>query len=168
VSLGVVRGHRVAWTATAGDSARPWPLGDFAASARQLDPARFARDTAGASVASLAALWADALAAAAGRGGTRASPEAARAMLAAGDSLAADPFGATRRGGLGFRLLTRAGAVRLSYVDAGSGRTLVLLGYPDAGAGCVIVSDDERSGVALATQVAQRVAVVEGWPGMRP
>ena len=54
--------------------------------------------------------------------------------------------------------------MRLSYVESANGRTVVLLGYPATGAGCVIISDDERVGVGLATQVAQRLAVLGRWP----
>jgi hypothetical protein len=40
----------------------------------------------------------------------------------------------------------------------------VLIGYPGSGAGCVIVADTDRVGVGLATQIAQRLAMIERWP----
>jgi hypothetical protein len=56
------------------------------------------------------------------------------------------------------------GGIGWSLVDLRDGRTLVLLGYPASGAGCVIVTDSDRVGVGLAIQVAQRLAMVERWP----
>jgi hypothetical protein len=40
----------------------------------------------------------------------------------------------------------------------------VLIGYPGSRAGCVIVTSSDRSGVGLATQIAQRLAMIERWP----
>jgi hypothetical protein len=94
------------------------------------------------------------------------------ARRAGGDDRAHDADGqrggrsipSTARGGLGFRLATKRGSQRLSFVDLSKGRTVVLIGYPGSRAGCVIVADSDRVGVGLATQIAQRLAMVERWP----
>jgi hypothetical protein len=170
VDVGVVRRDTVEWlsaTATGmrdGSSATPdpshaWLLGRLGAMATRLDPARFPASRTGADLGAIAALWARALTPTSAN-----EREAQREMTTRGDSLTSDPLRATQRGGLGLALATKKGVLRLSLVDVSAGRTMVLLGYPASGAGCVIVTDSERVGVGLAMQIAQRLAQAEGWP----
>jgi len=130
--------------------------------AQRLDRVAFPASRPSAGIRALTALWSKTLAPSAARDSSQAGVE--REMRTRIDSVSGDPFRATSRGGLGFRLATKRGADRLSFVDRSAGRTLVIIGYPAAGAGCVIVTDSENVGVGLATQIAQRLALVERWP----
>jgi hypothetical protein len=137
-----------------------WPLGRLAAVAERLGPPIASRT---ADIRALTALWSRVLARSRHRNrGTEI--EAIRELTTASDSLAGDPFRATARSAAGLALATKKGARRLSLVDVTGGRTLVLIGYPDSGQGCVIVIDSDRVGVGMATQIAQRLAMVERWP----
>ena len=168
--VGVVRGGDVAWTSvsargisegtrTRGTEPTAWPLGELAAVARRLDPDAFPASRTHASIGTLADLWSKVIAADAAR-----SAEVLSEITTRTDSLSGDPFRATARGGLGFRLATKRGAPRLSFVEVRDGHTIVLIGYPESRAGCVIVAESDRVGVGLATQIAQRLAMIERWP----
>ncbi|MFL5617395.1 MAG: hypothetical protein ACJ79A_03255, partial [Gemmatimonadaceae bacterium] len=168
--VGIVRGADVAWTSvtangtSSGTRARgtepsDWPLGELAPVAQRLDPGAFPASRTRASIGTLAKVWSSALAARSGH-----AAQAMQEITTRSDSVSGDPFRATARGGLGFRLAMKRGAARLSFVDVREGRTLVLIGYPGSGAGCVIVADTDRVGVGLATQIAQRLAMIERWP----
>jgi hypothetical protein len=168
LDVGVVRGRgrETEWTSVtptgttigthSSGSEAAWTLGELAPAARRIDPVAFPASRSRADIGALTELWAKALA----------SPASAamREVATRGDSVSGDFFGATVRGGLGFRVATKKGAERVSLVDLRDGRTLVLLGYPATGAGGVIVTDSDRVGVGLAIQVAQRLAMVERWP----
>ncbi|HKH93617.1 MAG TPA: hypothetical protein VKA54_17570, partial [Gemmatimonadaceae bacterium] len=173
VDVGVVRGAEIEWTSvtanamssgsrTAGVEPREWTLGALAPAARRLDPAAFPMNRSSAGIRALATLWSSALATSSARSPSTA--EVMREMQTPADSVTGDHFRATARGGLGFRLATKRGAARLSFVDVSAGRTLVMIGYPGSSAGCVVVSDTDRVGVGLATQIVQRLAMSEGWP----
>jgi hypothetical protein len=163
LAVGLVRHGGLDWSASVGPEAG-WALGAFAPAAHALAPEEIAATREQADVATFASLLGDLLRATSGRDSAAARRAVARVVTTPGDSVSGDPFGASRMGGLGFRLATKKGAMRFSLVDASRGRTLVAFGYPSAGAGCVILTDDERVGVGLATQVAQRLAVLEKWP----
>ena len=172
VDVAVVRGREVEWTTAtpAGTNSftnapmtavetRQWPLGLLAPMARAIDSAGVPASRTHADIRALAELWSRVLAPASSR-----ERDVARQLTTRGDSIPYDPFGATARGGLGVALAMKKGALRLSFVDASTGRSIVLIGYPGSGRGSVIVSDSDRVGVGLATQIAQRLAMVEGWP----
>jgi hypothetical protein len=168
VDVAIVRRGAVESTSAAGagvtDAREPsssphaWALGRLGEVAARLSSDRVLVSRTDADIDALAAVWARVLNAA-----SQTERDVLHAITTRGDS-ASDPFRATHRGGLGFSLATKKGALRLSLVDVSAGRTLVLLGYPGTGVGCVIVSDTERVGVGLATQIAQRLAFANDWP----
>jgi len=173
VDVGVVRGTEIEWTSvtanamtsgsrTGGVEPHEWPLGALAPAAQRLDLGGFPANRSSAGIRALTLLWSSALAPPSAR--SPSTSEVVREMQTPADSVTGDYFRATARGGLGFRLATKRGAARLSFVDVSAGRTLVMIGYPGSSAGCVVVSDSDRVGVGLATQIVQRLAMTEHWP----
>jgi hypothetical protein len=101
------------------------------------------------------------------------APELARflagAMNAAaersGTDAGRDLFGPARdAGGLLVSMVEGAPVVyRLAY---GAGGTALVIAFPRTGVGCVVLANDARTGPGFAIQVAQRLAVVYGWPAI--
>jgi hypothetical protein len=49
-------------------------------------------------------------------------------------------------------------------VAVGDGYTALLLGFPERGQGAVVLTNTGLSGLTLAVDIAQRLAVQYGWP----
>jgi hypothetical protein len=167
LNVGVVRNHRVEWTTSlpnARDSLAEWSLSGLTEAATTLEPARFTASRLHSDIQTLASFWSDVLSAVGSKAPTPVRADLARRLAVARDTVADDPFGATHTTAFGFHLEAKTNLQRLSFVNVGDGRTLVLMGYPVSGDGIVIVCDDERVGVGLATQIMQRIAVLRQWP----
>jgi hypothetical protein len=111
--------------------------------------------------------------AAASNGPWTTAPDLARFLSAVMDSAAARPgadagrslFGPARAAD-GLLVSTVEGAPVVYRLTWGDGSTALVVGFPRTGTGCVVLANDDRTGPGFAIQVAQRLAVVYGWPAL--
>ena len=76
-----------------------------------------------------------------------------------------DLFGPARDAG-GLLVSTVEGVPVVYRLAYGGGSTALLIAFPRTGMGCVVLANDARTGPGFAIQVAQRLAVVHGWPAI--
>ncbi|HET7460066.1 MAG TPA: serine hydrolase, partial [Longimicrobium sp.] len=103
--------------------------------------------------------------ASAGRAGSPVDPSAARTLLTPMADAGRGMFGPARAAS-GFLVAEVTGAPVIYRLSYGAGSTTLVIGFPATGAGCVVLVNDERTGPGFAMQVAQRLAVVHGWPAI--
>ncbi|HEU4562644.1 MAG TPA: serine hydrolase [Longimicrobium sp.] len=103
--------------------------------------------------------------ASAGRPGAGIDTATARTLLATAADAGRGPFGPARS--TAGWLVAEAGGRRVIYnLSYGPGSTALVIGFPDTGAGCVVMVNDGRTGPGFALQVAQRLGNVHGWPAV--
>jgi len=113
----------------------------------------------------LARFLAAAMDASAGRAGSPLDPSAARALVTPTVDAGRGMFGPARQAA-GFLVADVNGAPVTYNLSYSPGSAVLMIGFPSTGAGCVVLVNDARTGPGFAMQVAQRLAVVHGWPAL--